>query len=40
MININKLPMYLKKDIENVKKYNQTASTVYDCYLDELWGFY
>lgn len=38
MVDISKLPKYLKKDIENVEKYNWTTSKVYDCYLDELWG--
>ena len=38
MINIEKLPKYLKHDIEMVEKYSFKSSTVYDCYLDELWG--
>lgn len=38
MINIEKLPEYLRHDIEMVEKYDFKSSTVYDCYLDELWG--
>lgn len=38
MIDINKLPKYLQHDIEMVEKYDRVTSTVYDCYLDELWG--
>lgn len=38
MININSLPQYLRHDIEMVEKYDRLTSTVYDCYLDELWG--
>lgn len=36
MINIEKLPEYLKHDIEMVEKYSFKSSTVYDCYLDEI----
>lgn len=36
-MNISKLPKYLKNDIEMVEKYDRTCS-IYDCYLDELWG--
>ena len=38
MIDITKLPEYLRKDIEMVEKYDRTTSSVYDCYLDEVWG--
>ena len=38
MMDINNLPNYLKHDIEMVEKYSRKTSTVYDCYLDELWG--
>lgn len=37
-MNIDKLPKYLRHDIEMVEKYDRTTSTVYDCLLDELWG--
>lgn len=30
MVDINKLPKYLRKDIENVEKYDWTTSTVYE----------
>lgn len=32
------LPQYLKNDIENVEKYSFATSSMYDCYLDELYG--
>lgn len=32
------LPQYLKHDIENVEKYSFKTSTVYDCYLNEVYG--
>lgn len=38
MIDVSSLPKYLRHDIEMVEKYDRKTSTVYDCYLDELWG--
>lgn len=35
---IEDLPKYLKNDIEMVEKFSRQTSTVYDCYLGELWG--
>lgn len=35
---IKNLPQYLKKDIEIVEKFSRKTSSVYDCYLEELWG--
>ena len=35
---IEELPEYLRHDIEMVEKYDRNTSTVYDCYLCELWG--
>lgn len=37
-MNISNLPEYLKHDIEMVEKYDRKNCSVYDCYLDELWG--
>ena len=32
------LPKYLQEDLDRVKKYSWDTSTLYDCYLDELYG--
>lgn len=32
------LPKYLKYDIEMVEKYSFKTSSVYDCYLNEVYG--
>ncbi|WP_177162410.1 hypothetical protein [uncultured Fusobacterium sp.] len=37
-MDINSLPEYLKNDIEMVEKYSNATISIYDCYLDELWG--
>lgn len=34
---LNKLPKYLKDDIERVEKFDRTDH-FYDCYLDEVYG--
>lgn len=38
MLYLEKLPKYLKHDIEMIEKYDRKTSSLYDCYLEELWG--
>ncbi len=37
-VDIKNLPKYLREDIERVEKYDRSTSTVYDCFLAEVWG--